>query len=123
MPLRVWSGLTATGCSGWRRAKASSCEDSLAPRSTAALHAAQALLQDRAASRREQLQQLHIAADNMQDVIEVVRDAAGELADRLQLLRMMQRAARFLQRWQRSAAPRSACLALGNVAHEGADRE
>ena len=34
--------------------------------------------------------QLQIAADDLQDVVEVVRDAAGELADRLHLLRLAQ---------------------------------
>ena len=34
--------------------------------------------------------QLQIAADDLQHVVEVVRDAAGELADRLHLLRLPQ---------------------------------
>ncbi len=37
------------------------------------------------------LQQLQAAADSLQHVVEVVRDAAGELADRLHLLALVQR--------------------------------
>jgi hypothetical protein len=41
--------------------------------------------------------QLHVGADDVQDVVEVVRHAAGQLADRFQLLRARQRGARFVQ--------------------------
>ena len=42
-------------------------------------------MRDRAA------EQLQAAADHLQDVVEVVRHAAGQLADRLQPLRMLKR--------------------------------
>ena len=47
---------------------------------------------ERGAVRRQpSLQQLDVAADHRQMVVEIVRDAAGETADRLHLLRLAQR--------------------------------
>ena len=51
-------------------------------------------------------QQLEVAEDDGQDVVEVVRDAAGELADGFHLLRPEQRFARLLQRFVRLRAAR-----------------
>ena len=47
---------------------------------------------------RYALQQLDVAEDDREDVVEVVRDAAGQLADRFHLLRAEQRLARLLER-------------------------
>ena len=59
----------------------------LAPRSTpaSALPTRRCAARCRATSRCRSLQ---VAADHLQQVVEVVRDAAGELADRLHLLRL-----------------------------------
>ena len=44
------------------------------------------------------LHQLEAAEDRHQQIVEVVRDAAGQLADRFHLLRLEQRLARLLER-------------------------
>ena len=54
-------------------------------------------------------QEVGRAADHRHQIVEVVGDAAGELAERLQLLRLDQRGARFLELLLRSDA-------LGDVA-------
>ena len=46
-------------------------------------------------------QQLDVAEDHREDVVEVVRDAAGELPDRFHLLRPEQRFPRLVQRFVR----------------------
>ena len=81
--------LTTFGASGWRRPKASSCEASFEPREMAAIAVCSRCSARRlpATSRAEELQ---VAADDLQHVVEIVRDAAGELADRLHLLRLAQ---------------------------------
>ena len=81
--------LTTFGASGWRRPKARSCEASFEPREMAADGRLQALL-GAAVALDVAGKQLQIAADDLQHVVEVVRDAAGELADRLHLLRLEQ---------------------------------
>jgi hypothetical protein len=45
-----------------------------------------------------QLEQLDVAENHRKDVVEVVRDAAGELSHRFHLLRLKQRLARLLER-------------------------
>ena len=80
---------TTTGSSGCWRAKASSCDARLAPRSTAAIAASMRLLVGLATA-RFWLQQLQVAADDLQHIVEVVGDAAGQLADRFELLRLVQ---------------------------------
>ena len=44
------------------------------------------------------LQDLRVAADDHQQVVEIVRDAAGELAERFHFLRLRELLARVLQR-------------------------
>ena len=75
--------------SAWRRLKASSCRVRPAPRSTDCLIS---VASSRAASSGAELHQQQVgrAHDAHQDVVEVVRDAAGEPADRLELLRLAQ---------------------------------
>ena len=75
------------GCSGCLRAKASRCLVRLAPRSAASSISLRdgselGLVGDGLAENADG------AGDDGQDVVEVVRDAAGELADRLHLLRL-----------------------------------
>ena len=83
--------LSTRGSSGWRRAKASSWPvrlgAALAPRAARCAAARGAAR----CPRSSRCQQLEVAADDLQQVVEVVRDAAGELADRLHLLRLAQR--------------------------------
>ena len=45
-----------------------------------------------------ELEQLDVAENHGKNVVEVVREAAGELADRLHLLRLKQRLACLLER-------------------------
>jgi hypothetical protein len=49
--------------------------------------------------------EVEIAGDRRQQVVEVMRDAAGELADRLHLLRLLQRHLRALQRLHLGGEP------------------
>jgi hypothetical protein len=63
--------------------------------------------------------ELHVGADDVQDVVEVVRDPARELAHRLELLRALQRRARFVQALLALAFARLGLLARPDVAHEG----
>ena len=57
------------------------------------------------------LQQLQAAQDRHQQIVEIVRHAAGELADGIHLLRLKQRLARLFQRFL-------GLLALGDVARD-----
>ena len=82
--------LVGCGASGWRRAKASSCWVRRAPRSAAAAAALQARQHRRIGVHRT-LHQVEVRLDDLQDVVEVVRHAAGELAGRLHLLALPQR--------------------------------
>ena len=58
---------------------------------------------------------LGVAVDGHQQIVEVVRDAAGEPSDRLHLLRLPQLLLALLQRVLR-------LLALDDVAHDGGKR-
>ena len=106
MPLMKRPTLTTFGSSGWRRPKARSWRGQLG----AARDARERVLHPRLGPLvagdvlREQLQ---VAADHLQQVVEVVRDAAGQLAERLHLLR----AAQVLLE----------LLALGDVAARGVE--
>ena len=61
-------------------------------------------------------QQLDVAEDDREDVVEVVRDAAGQLADGFHLLRSEQRFARLLQRLVR-------LLQLGDVVRDAVEAQ
>ena len=80
---------TTCGCSICRRLNASSCRVSAAARSPADLNLHQ-ILPQRIFLRHVVEHQAAVAEDRGQQVVEVVRDAAGELADRLHLLRLPQ---------------------------------
>ena len=71
------------------RLKASSCADSLAPRANPFQRVGDPPLRTHVAG-HVAAQQLQVAAHHLQQVVEVVRHAAGELADRLHLLRLAQ---------------------------------
>ena len=103
MPRTTSPSANSRGRVAWRRLKASSCRVRPAPRSTDCLIS---VASSRAAIVGRQLHQHQVgrAHDAHQDVVEVVRDAAGEPADRFELLRLPQL---FLER-----AP------LGDVAEE-----
>ena len=97
-----------SGLSGWRRPKAS--------RWLVRVGGAVGGLDDRVeiaarfSSLRSAAQQVGRAADHGHQIVEVVRDAAGQLAERLQLLRLEQRRARLLElhlrAWRRSVMSR-----------------
>ena len=89
------SALTSTGraASFCVREKASSCAVSFEPRS-AALKALPASRKLRGRSSRA-TDQVEIADDRGQQIVEIMRDAAGQLADRLHLLRLDQRRLRL----------------------------
>ena len=85
------TSLTATGAMliRWIREKASSWPVSLAPRRVDS-SAVSAIRFSRGSStlRRDQLEPAH---DRREQIVEIVGDAAGELADRLHLLRLAKR--------------------------------
>ena len=81
--------LTTFGASGCRRPNASSCDASFEPRDNRRDRRLQPLLGPQIASDIPD-EQLKVAADDLQDVVEVVRHAAGQLADGLHLLRLAQ---------------------------------
>ena len=95
-----------SGCSGWRRAKASSRRVRSAPRS-ADSSASRTSSSVTGSSGADLAQHVEIADDDRQQVVEVVRQTAGELADRLHLLRLTQLVALRLR-----LAP------FGQVAHD-----
>ena len=106
----VRSATTSLRTSGWDcmtclRLKASNWRVRLAARSEAAVNLLEAFAGLGRVLVRVHQQQLGIAPDDRQHVVEVVRHAAGELADGLHLLRLAQL---LLQ-----------CLALGDVPHDG----
>ena len=80
---------TLRGCSGWRRAKASRCWISSLQRSAAWSISLGGLRQLRLVLEARD-QRFGGAGDHGQHVVEVVRDAAGELADGVQFLRLQQ---------------------------------
>ena len=80
---------TTCGCSICRRLNASSCRVSAAARSPGRLNLQQIRAQ-RILLRDLVEHQVAVAENRGQQVVEVVRDAAGELADRLHLLRLAQ---------------------------------
>ena len=87
---RPASRLTSTGfgLSGWRRAKAS--RRWVRPRLGGARHGARGEALHRCCSAPSAARASEVAHDGRQQIVEVVRDAAGELADRLHLLRLTQ---------------------------------
>ena len=66
--------------------------------------------------RQVRAQQLDVAEDDREDVVEIVRDAAGELSDGFHLLRSKERLARLLDRFLR--APQ-----LGDVVRDAEEAE
>ena len=100
---------TTTGINCWRREKASNCRVSFSPRPAAARIASTACTSFGSVSRR--LQDLRVAGHDHQQIVEVVGDAAGELAERLHLLRLRELLARLLERELR-------LVLLGDVARE-----
>ena len=80
---------TTFGCRTCWRLKASSCRVSAAARSPAFLISS-ALWCSGSLSGEPPEQDLGVAADGLDEVVEVVRDAAGEPADRLHLLHALQ---------------------------------
>ena len=99
-----WLTSTGFGSSGWRREKASSRWVSAAARLAEAMAARRVAVDSRQPALRDaRLHQVERADDAGQQIVEIVRDAAGELADRFHLLRLPEL---FLQ-----------VLALGYVAH------
>ena len=90
--------LVGLGSSVWRRAKASSRCVSAAAREAAPWAARDVALEIAdPALRQPRLQQLETAADPGQQIVEIVRQAAGELTHGLHLLRLEQLLARLLQ--------------------------
>ena len=83
---RRWRKLITIGFRAWRREKASSCRVSVSPRAAASSIAS---IERRSfGSRSRLLQHLRVAADDHEHVVEVMRYAAGQLAQRLHLLRL-----------------------------------
>jgi hypothetical protein len=80
---------TLRGCSGWRRAKASRMLDQLDAAFRRHVDQFGGLLQVGAVGKPCD-QRFGGAGDHGQHVVEVVRDAAGELADGVELLRLQQ---------------------------------
>ena len=85
---------TLRGCSGWRRAKASRCWINSVQR-CAAWSIRDAVCCSAGLSARAGHQRLGGAGDDGEHVVEVMRDAAGELSDRVELLRLLQLALGF----------------------------
>ena len=55
--------------------------------------------------RKPSLQKLEAALDGHQQIVKIMRDAAGKMPDGFHLLRLDQRLARFIQRARRLRAP------------------
>ena len=87
---RIVSILAPRGSSGWRREKTSSLcvKHGAAPGRIEGV--GRPAMQPRLAFLGMALQHLKIAEHGGQQIVEVVRDAAGELADRFELLRLPQ---------------------------------
>ncbi len=91
-----WRRSTTTGINCWRRENVSNCRVSFSPRLAAARIASIACTSFGSLSRR--CRSLRIAGDDHQQIVEVVGDAAGELAERLHLLRLGELLAGLLER-------------------------
>ena len=91
-----WRRSTTTGISVWRREKASSWRVSFSPRAGGGADRLHRLLV--LGLLEPALQDLRVAGDDHQQIVEVVRDAAGELAERLHLLRLGELLARLFER-------------------------
>ena len=81
---------TGCVCSVWRRAKPSSRWTKVLARSAACSALASSRAERAIAVAVFALQQVERAGDRRQQIVEVVGDAAGQLAERLQLLRFVQ---------------------------------
>ena len=114
MPVRCAARSIDSGFTGRRRENASRCRVSPVPRATARRIAVEHALALR--RRPVALEQLHAAGEHREQVVEVVRDAAGQLAERLHLLRLP-------KRLLRRAQPLLVAQPLGHVVDElvGAD--
>ena len=78
---------TELGSSAWRRAKASSWPVRREPRATAPMaFCSRSRRRGSACTSAPGHRQIEIGADDLQQVVEVVRHAAGEMADRFHLL-------------------------------------
>ena len=77
------------GCSTWRRLKARSCLVSAAARSPAFMICSTGVAVGIVGAQAVQ-DQLAVAGDDGQQIIEIVRHAAGQHADRFHLLRLPQ---------------------------------
>ena len=88
MPLRCPSRSIDSGFSGRRRENASRCRVRPVPRATARRIAS---ITRGGVAPGASLEQLNAAGEHGQQVVEIVRDAAGELAERFHLLRLAQR--------------------------------
>ena len=95
MPTTSLAMSTGTGCNGWRRANASSRCTRILARS--ADFAAPAISRcSRSPPRPLRCKQVESADDGREEIVEVVRHAAGELAHRLHLLALAERVLRLL---------------------------
>ena len=92
MPSTTSSRLSRRGSSTWRRPNASSWRVRSAARSAA--FAISSMSASCCGSCERRAEHAAVAADHEQDVVEVVRDAAGELADRLEALGLARAAPR-----------------------------
>ena len=92
----VCAGPTVLGFIGWRREKVSSWRVSASPRAAAARSPRAARTFFGLLKRAQH--GLGVAVDDHQQVVEIVRDAAGELAERFHLLRLRQLLLRALER-------------------------
>ena len=112
------SALIATGCGlSWRRReKASRSPVRSWPCRVARSVSSMSSVRRVVDVRQAHPQQLEVAEDHHQDVVEVVRDAAGQLADRFHLLRSKQRLPRLLERVLRRPQ-------LGDVVRDAVDAE
>ena len=97
----------ACGLTRWRREKVRSWRVSAAPRCAAMSIASAARTALRVVG-RDLSQRRDVAADDHQQVVEVVRDAAGELPERLHLLRLGELRLHLLHR--RAAASRRSVM-------------
>ncbi len=96
---------TTIGLRLCRRAKVSNWRVRVSPRFAAVRIASSAWMIRGSVGLQPAPQDLLVAADDHQQIVEVVRDAAGQLPERLQLLRLGELLARQLQR---GLAPRAA---------------
>ena len=109
MPLSWAARSIDSGLMGWRRENASSWCVSPVPRATA--RRIPARTRSRCSAADVALQQLQAVREHRQQIVEVVCHAAGQLADRFQLLRLAKRLLGIPQ-------PLLVAQALGDVIHE-----